>query len=202
MKARILCIFLMLGFFVVLYPLEAFACECKETTIEQKIKNAQVIFSGSLEGNIWESSDNHIAANFAVKTVWKGASDFPLIETGDVTVVTSADDGLCGVRFISDKVYLIYAHIDGDNLVTSACSGSWFLDGKGDEVRILNEIGSTHHFVDAREIKGHYSDDCRGPGLHTIEECEFDKLVRNVFLPFGIAVPIVGAVAFLLWRKR
>ena len=202
MKTRILCVFLSLGFFVLLYAQQAFACECKETTIEQKIESAQVIFSGSIEGNMRKFSDNHIASNFAVKKVWKGASDFPMIQTGDVTVVTAANDGLCGVRFISDKTYLIYAHIDGDNLRTSACSGSWFLDGRGDEVKILNEIGSTHHFVDAREIKGHYSDDCRRPGLHTIEECEFNKLVRNVFLPFAIAAPIVGAVVFLLWRKK
>lgn len=179
-----------------------FACECKETSAEQKIENAQVIFSGKLKGDTWEFSKHHIAADFAVKTVWKGATDYPSIETGDVTVVTALDSGLCGVKFIPEKMYLIYAQIDDDNLITSSCSGSWFLDGKGDEVRLLNEIGSTHHFVDAREIKGSSSDDCRGPGLQTVEQCEFDKLIRNVFLPIGIAVPIVGTSVFFLWRKR
>ena len=188
-----------LGFFVI--P-QAFACECKETTKEQRIENAQVIFSGRLKGDIWEFSGHHIAANFAVKIVWKGATDFPLIETGDVTVVTAVDSGLCGVKFIPEKTYLIYAQIDEDILRTSSCSGSWFLDGKGDEIRMLNEIGSTHHFIDARDLKGSSSDDCKRPGLQTVEQCEFEKLIRNVFMLLGISVPIVGVTVFLFWRKR
>ena len=85
---------------------------------------------------------------------------------------------------------------------TTTCDGSWFLDGRSDDVEVLNDIGSTHAFIDAREMQYSISSDCEGPGLQSVEECEYGKLVRNVFLPVGVAVPIVGVSAFLIWRKR
>lgn len=109
---------------------------------------------------------------------------------------------MCGVKFISEKEYLIYAQIDGDSLLTSSCSGSWFLDGRGNDLRALDEIGSTHHFIDARELKGFSNSDCTGPGLTPREQCEFDNLVRQIFLPLAIAVPIVGISIYVIWRKR
>lgn len=179
-----------------------FACECEESTVEQRIENADVIFSGKLYPNTWDFSKHKIAGNFDVIKVWKGAESFPQITTGDVTVVTGIDDGICGVKFVPNNKYLIFAQIDGDVLKTSICSGSWFLDGRADDVNVLDKMGSTHVFIDAREMKGSLSYDCKGPGLFTEEQCEFDKLVRNIFLPVGIALPIVGVTVFFLWRKR
>lgn len=180
----------------------AFACLCDDLTIEQRINSADVVFSGTINDNPWIFSEESIAAGFDVKTIWKGADSFPLIQDGHVTVITAKVSTACGVNFIKDKDYLIYAKIDGNNLYTNTCDGSWFLDGRNDDVEILNDMGSTHAFIDAREIKGFSSSDCRGPGLHTVEQCEFDKLVRNVFLPIGVALPIVGFSAFFIWRKR
>ena len=180
----------------------AFACLCEDLTIEQRINRANVVFSGTINDNPWNFSEESIAAGFDAKTVWKGADFFPLIEDGYVTVVTAKASTACGVNFIAGKEYLVYAKIDGNYLYTTTCDGSWFLDGRTDDVEMLDAMGSTHHFIDAREVKGSSSDDCRGPGLFTVEECEFEKLVRNVFLPVGIALPFVGLSVFFIWRIR
>jgi hypothetical protein len=195
-------IFLILVGFVGFFFPFVFACECSESTLEQRIENSDVIFSGKLYPNTWDFSKLMIAGNFDVIQVWKGADSFPQITTGDVTVVTGVDDGICGVKFIPNNKYLIFAQIDGGVLQTSSCSGSWFFDGRADDVKALDAIGASRYFVDAREIKGSSSYDCKGPGLFTEEQCEFDKLVRNVFLPVGISLPIVGTTVFFLWRKR
>ena len=179
----------------------AFACSCIETTTEQRIENAQVIFSAKLTGDIWKLDDQHIAANFTVHKVWKGAESFLLIETGDVKVVTGVDSGICGVNFIPEKDYLIFAQIDGDYLQTTSCSGSWFLDGMQDDVDTLDQIGSTHVFVDAKETKGKPVE-CGGPGLTSKEQCEYEQLTRQVFLPLVIAFSIIGVSVFLIWKKR
>ena len=167
----------------------ASACLCDGLTIEQKIDQADVIFSGTAYENPWNFSKDKVAAGFSVNVVWKGADSFTLIKTGHVPVVTTKVSTACGINLIKDKEYLIYAKVVDNNLQTTTCDGSWFLDGKGDDIKALGAIGTTHHFIDAREIKGSSSDDCRGPGLFTFEQCEFEKLVRNVFLPVGIALP-------------
>ncbi|MCE2506712.1 MAG: cobalamin biosynthesis protein CbiN [Nitrosopumilaceae archaeon] len=180
----------------------AFACLCEDLTVEQRINQADVVFSGTIDDIPWNFSEESIAAGFDVKAVWKGADSFPLIANGYVTVITAKVSTACGVNFIKDKEYLIYATIDGNNLQTSTCDGSWFLDGRNDDVEILKDVGSTHVFIDAREMKSSPSYDCRGPGLHSVEECEFGKLVRNILLPVGIALPIVGVSVFFIWRIR
>lgn len=200
MKTRILII-TTVGLIGLSFPF-VFACECMGSTLEQRIENSDVIFSGKLYPNVWDFSEHKIAGNFNVIQVWKGADSFPQITTGDVTVVTGVDSGICGVKFIPNNKYLIFAKIDGDVLATSSCSGSWFLDGRADDVQALDAMRATHHFIDAREIKYSVSHDCRDPGPFTIEQCEFEKLVRNVFLPIGIALPIVGVSVFFIWRKR
>jgi len=199
MKSRLLII---IGIGIIGFTGTAFACLCDDLTLEQRINQADVIFSGTINDNPWNFSEGSIAGGFDVQTVWKGVDVFPLIENGFVIVVTAKVSTACGVNFIQDKEYLIYGKIDGNNLQTTTCDGSWFLDGRNDDVKILKNIGATHAFIDAREIKHSPSYDCRGPGLQSVEQCEFGKLVRNIFLPVGIALPIVGITAFFLWRKR
>jgi len=200
MKTSLLTITISIGLLVsVPY---AFACLCDELTIEQKINQADVVFSGTVYETPWDFSDDSIAVGFSVQVVWKGADSFPSIKNGHVPVSTAKVSTACGMNLIKDKEYLIYAKIVGGNLQTTTCDGSWFLDGRTEDIKELDEIGSTHHFIDARKIKSYQSHDCKGPGLFTEEQCEFDKLVRNVFLPIVIALPIVGTTVFFLWRKR
>ncbi len=202
MKTRLLIIIAVLGIFTGFSITDAYACLCDDLTIEQRINQADVIFSGTVNDNTWNFSEKSIAASFDVQAVWKGADSFPLIQKGHVTVITAKVSTACGVNFIQDKEYLIYAKIDDNNLQTSICGGSWFLDGRNDDIETLKKIGSQYTFVDAREIKSSLSYDCRGPGPFSVEECEFEKLVREVFLPIGIALSIVGITVFFLWRKR
>ncbi|AFS82593.1 hypothetical protein [Candidatus Nitrosopumilus sediminis] len=199
MKTRLLIIIVIaaLGF-----SGTAFACLCDDLTVEQRINQADVVFSGTVYEVPWDFSNDSIAAGFSVQKVWKGADSFPLIKNGHVPVSTAKVSTACGINLIKDKEYLIYAKIVDASLHTTTCDGSWFLDGRNDDVKILETIGSTHAFSDAHEIKSSQSHDCRGPGLYSVEECEFGKLVRNIFLPLGVALPIVGMSVFFLWRKR
>ena len=199
LKTRLLIIF---SIGIIGFSGTAYACMCDDLTIEQRINQADVVFSGTISGDTWNFSEDSIAAGFDVRAIWKGSNSFPLIENGYVTVITAKVTTACGVPFIKNKEYLIYAKIDGDNLQTTTCDGSWFLDGRNGDVEILKNMGFTHVFVDARENKYSSSYDCKSPGLHSVEECEFGKLVRNIFLPVGIASPIVGVTVFFLWRKK
>ncbi|MGY5148047.1 MAG: hypothetical protein ACW9W4_08620 [Candidatus Nitrosopumilus sp. bin_7KS] len=141
MKTRLLIMFTIgiIGLTGLSFPF-VFACECVGSTLEQRIENSDVIFSGKLYPNVWDFSEHKIAGNFNVIQVWKGADSFPQIVTGDVTVVTGVDSGICGVEFVPNNKYLIFAKIDGDVLATSSCSGSWFLDGRADDVKALNAM--------------------------------------------------------------
>ena len=203
MKTRVLIIIFAISGMLVMFSMpDVSACLCDELTLEQRINQADVVFSGTAYETPWHFSNDYVAAGFSVQSVWKGADSFPLIENGHVPVVTAKVSTACGLNLIQGKEYLIYAEIVDDSLQTTTCDGSWFLDGRADDVKALVAMGSTHHFIDAREVKGSSSDDCRGPGLFTVEECEFEKLVRNVFLPVGIALPIVGLLVFFIWRIR
>ncbi|WP_420545500.1 cobalamin biosynthesis protein CbiN [Nitrosopumilus sp.] len=199
MKARLLTL---LAIGITGFAGTEFACLCDDLTIEKRVNQADVVFSGTIKDSPWNFSEEFIAAGFDVKTVWKGADSFPLIEDGYVTVVTAKVSTACGVNFIAGKEYLVYAKIDNNGLYATTCAGSWFLDGRADDVEMLDAMGATHHFIDARQVKGSSSDDCRGPGPFTVKECEFEKLVRNVLLPVGIALPLVGLSVFFIWRKR
>ena len=200
MKTGLLIVFVFI--FALGFIGTAFACLCDELTIEQRINRADVVFSGTMSDIMQDHYDKNMSAGFNVQTVWKGVDSFPLIENGHVRVITPKISTACGVIFIAEKQYLIYAKTDGNNLYTTTCDGSWFLDGRAEDVKALDAMGATHHFIDAREMKGSASDDCRGPGPFTVEQCEFDKLVRNVFLPIGISLPIAGVSIFFIWRKR
>lgn len=202
MKSRLLIVLLLItGVCTFSSSPSAFACACVDSTVQQRIDYADVIFSGKLYPNIWEHTDHYIAGNFAVKKIWKGAEEFPSIITGDVAVVTGVDSGNCGVKFVPNNDYLIFAKIDGDVLKTNSCSGSWFLDGREDDVAVLEEYGSTHAFIDAREVKGS-TVECGGAGFTSKEECESAKLFREVILPMLISFPIIGVSVFVIWRKK
>lgn len=70
MKTRLLIIFA-LGLTGLSFPF-VFACECVGSTLEQRIENSDVIFSGKLYPNVWNFSELKIAGNFNVIQVWKG----------------------------------------------------------------------------------------------------------------------------------
>ena len=199
MKTRLLMIIASIG---VLGSIPyAYACLCDELTIEQRINQADVVFSGTVYETPWDFSDDFIAAGFSVQTIWKGADSFPLIKNGHVPVSTAKVSTACGVNLIKDKEYLIYAKIVDSNLQTTTCDGSWFLDGRNDDVNVLRKAGGTHYFLDALDVKGG-STECGGPGLTSKEQCEFDNIIRQVLLPLVIAAPIVSISIFLIWRKR
>lgn len=179
----------------------AFACLCDDLTVEQRINQADVVFSGTVTEQPWSFSDEYVISNFAIQVVWKGADSFPLVKNGHVSIITPTVSTACGVNLIQNKEYLIYAKIQGDDLKTTTCDGSWFLDGRNDDIDALKKIGGIHYFLDAREIKGS-SVECGGPGLESKENCEFGKIMTQIILPLVIAIPIVAVSVFLIWRKR
>ena len=179
----------------------ASACLCDELTIEQRINQADVVFSGSIYETPWNFSKDYVAAGFSAQVIWKGADSFPLIKNGHVPVATANVSTACGVNLIKDKEYLVYAKIVDNTLQTTTCDGSWFLDGRNDDIEVLKKKGGTHYFLDARDVKGS-SIECGGPGLESKEDCEFGQIVRQVILPLAVAVPIVGISTSVIWRKR
>ena len=67
----------LIGFTVIPIVIDnAFACLCDDLTVEQRINQADVIFSGTINGNTWEHSEKYIAAGFDVQVVWKDLTLF------------------------------------------------------------------------------------------------------------------------------
>ena len=77
MKHFVVFLFLigMIGFIGI-----AYACLCDDLTVEQRINQADVVFSGTVRGDTWNFSEDSIAAGFDIKNIWKGSDSFPLIE--------------------------------------------------------------------------------------------------------------------------
>ncbi|MCV0367746.1 MAG: cobalamin biosynthesis protein CbiN, partial [Nitrosopumilus sp.] len=90
MKTRLLIFTFVLSIMPIIFLTpDVSACLCDGLTVEQRINQADVIFSGTAKDNPWNFSDDSIATGFDVHRVWKGGDVFPLIKNGFVTVSTA-----------------------------------------------------------------------------------------------------------------
>ena len=57
-----------------------FACLCDGLTVDQMINHADIVFPGTIKGNMWNHYDKNIVTGFEVQKIWKESDSFLLIE--------------------------------------------------------------------------------------------------------------------------
>jgi outer membrane lipoprotein-sorting protein len=113
-----------------------YACSCTAMTFEQKIENAEHIFTGKVVG-IWHSKQmNQTKVEFEVMNVYKG--DVPSASY----VYSNAISSMCGISFEFNKSYLVFKSSNG---TTSFCSGTVAIN---DEIPLYERLGEPLQMYD------------------------------------------------------
>jgi hypothetical protein len=107
---------LLVALFLTLIQLNAFACKCRQQTIEENMASADHVFSGKVMKI--KKSQSSLTVFVRVAKQFKGKIRFKTIE-----IMTASESAACGVNFQKGKEYVIYAN-NGDKkcLNTSSCT--------------------------------------------------------------------------------
>lgn len=200
---------------VFVFPLgtvdKAYALCTPEINYDSKLKESELVFTGTVTR--LDNYDGPQKVTFFIHELIKGEINTPKYILENSGLIFHENDSITSssvsVDYKIGKTYKVYVENGETNRCTTKITPPpadyiWEPgpeDGKGDEVKALEKIGYTHAFVDARDIKGK-NIECGAPGLTSKEQCEYEKLVREIFLPLAIAFPIVGISTFMIWRKR
>jgi len=123
----------------------AYACSCAQTSLEDRIANSQVIFSGTVN-EVTGASGGRCGpktATIKVNKTWKG--DLP------DTVEMPMSDGCvgCGMYLSNGATYLIYGTMKDGKAYTSMCSGSRPINQLPEDVTKLDAYFSEVSGLDA-----------------------------------------------------
>jgi hypothetical protein len=98
-------------------PQAAYACSCMAPgTPQAELNKSAAVFSGTVV-SVNPPADGSRYVMFDVDQAWKG------VTTSNVAISTPQDSAMCGIDFVEDKQYIVYAHQgDGGNLSVNLCS--------------------------------------------------------------------------------
>lgn len=94
----------------------ALACQCPTKTIDDHVKDADVIVYGKVLG-FNEVEDNDWRGSISVLNSYKGT-----LTEGDVLVARTVPLRQCGVTLKANRAYMIYASRKKDHVVLNACA--------------------------------------------------------------------------------
>jgi hypothetical protein len=107
------CLFIALG-----RPAQMSACECKELSLEDALRRADVVFTGRVVGLGLDYERGERIATMKVDRVFKGDV------SGRLRVVTALTEAACGYMFAREKTYVIFARAKAGRVATSLCEGN------------------------------------------------------------------------------
>ncbi len=135
--------FLLVGVLAV-HPV--WSCSCTEpTTFEGAFAGSEAVFSGVVVGIHEIENSFLVRVEFDVVDCWKGDL------SGQVALVTEADEASCGYPFTVGVSYLVYAihrRLVEDQLYTHLCSRTHGLAHSPD----LGQLGDRYCSVSVREV--------------------------------------------------
>jgi hypothetical protein len=109
---------LLVALFLTIFQLDAFACKCRQQTIEENMATADHVFSGKVMKIKTSKSAQLITVFVRVAKQFKGKIRFKTIE-----ITTASESAACGFNFQKGKEYVIYANNSEKNrLNTSSCT--------------------------------------------------------------------------------
>ncbi|MBL7662140.1 hypothetical protein JNK13_05250 [bacterium] len=130
--------FLSLFSTVILIPNLALSeCQCPEKpSLTQAVKDASVVFAGRVT-NIRKSAlrQGQLEVRFSILKYLSGDIDGNKPEL--VVVFTPEELGTCGLKFVSEQDYLVFASGNPANLKTTSCTRTAALDISQEDVKAL-----------------------------------------------------------------
>ena len=134
---------------LLLFQTDAFACLCKEGSLEYSFEKTTVIFSGEVV------KLDLLQATVKVEKVWKGEPAKEIIlRTGTI----KSSDGTwlslsCDFKYVLGEKYLIYADGFKDALKITPCSRSTSLSLADKEIRMLERLKQEAEIQRARKLE-------------------------------------------------
>jgi hypothetical protein len=116
-----------------LTPQSASACKCMLLEPAAAAEQASAVF----EGRVVEVADVASApmprrqVTFRVVRAWKG------MQSEQVVLTTAGESAACGIDFVRDQNYVVYASKDGDALTANSCSRTRLLAAADDDLKAL-----------------------------------------------------------------
>lgn len=116
------------------------ACTCVPAGgAAQELERSDAVFSGKVvEVRRHRQAEDIFAAVeviFSVERAWKG------VEGETISVFTSSHSAACGYGFKRGRTYLVYAHGNADDrLSTSICSRTRRLKDAGEDLKVLGAV--------------------------------------------------------------
>lgn len=165
------------------------ACSCRAPSVPDRYEASDVAFRGWVV-----SSDRTGEARLYVEKVWKGSPP------RQVTVSTRLDS--CGVAFVSQKKYLVFAKQQGAALVTDACMGTTEVGSDAGAQRMLEQhlerAGSSSGGPTAGPASTHASNPTPSWTSHATPRVTPTEIPDDVKLMLG-AFGLVWLLMLLLW---
>lgn len=132
---RIVVTLSVIAFVTAVQPTCVYACSCRPPgPPAEALANATAVFSGkvtALSAPADRGGSDPVQVTFAVTKGWKGA------DQSTIVILTPASSASCGVDFVEDQEYLVYASESEGRLQTNLCSRTTQLAMAGEDLAVL-----------------------------------------------------------------
>ncbi len=110
---------LLTALFLAVFQLNAFACKCRQQSIEENMAVADHVFLAKVIGIKKSKLNNESTVTIRVSRHFKGKTRAKTIK-----ITTAMESASCGFSFEMDKNYVIYAYktVTRNQLTTSSCT--------------------------------------------------------------------------------
>jgi hypothetical protein len=175
-----------------LAPSPAAACKCMLVPPGEAAAQASAVF----EGRVVEVADvagaemPRRSVSMRVVRVWKGMH-------GERTMVTTASDSAaCGIEFVRDQNYLVYASAQDDGLSATSCSRTRLITEAGEDLKALG-MGWTPVDPKTQDVAQKPAEKTEEPARGGCASCTIAGR-RDAPLAFAWLLPAF----FLIYRRR
>jgi hypothetical protein len=116
-----------------LTPQTASACKCLRLEPAAAAEQASAVFEGRVVevADVANAPAQRRQVTFRVVRVWKG------MQSEQAVLTTASESAACGIDFVRDQNYVVYASKDGDALTANSCSRTRVLADADDDIKVL-----------------------------------------------------------------
>ncbi|KAI9133446.1 hypothetical protein [Acaryochloris sp. CCMEE 5410] len=134
-KTLLACVLTPIGLIPFLRPQAAWACSCMQSTPEEQMERADIVFTGRVIDQKMKAAEiqpfggrTWVQWTFEVESDQKGAV------SEQVTVESASNSAACGINFQMGERYQVFANQSNTDLKASLCSGTRALrDGQQEQ---------------------------------------------------------------------
>lgn len=124
-KTLLACLLTPIGLIPLLQPQAAWACSCMQSTPEEQMERADIVFTGRVIDQKMKAAETQpfggrtwVQWTFEVESDQKGAV------SEQITVESASNSAACGINFQMGERYQVFANQNNTALRASLCSGT------------------------------------------------------------------------------